>query len=161
MSIDSYPILLLLTAFGCALLAGVFFAFSNFVMQALARLPPAHGIAAMQSINVTVLNRWFLLAFVGTAGLSMLLIVAAMLRWQWPAALLPMAAAVLYLVGNLLVTRARNVPLNDALAAAEADSAEAAAIWQCYLRDWTRWNTVRTVTAMAASVLLLIALATA
>lgn len=97
MSIDSYPILLLLTAFGCALLAGVFFAFSNFVMQALARLPPAHGIAAMQSINVTVLNRWFLLAFVGTAGLSMLLIVAAMLRWQWPAALLPMAAAVLYL----------------------------------------------------------------
>lgn len=67
----------------------------------------------------------------------------------------------MYLVGNLLVTRARNVPLNDALAAADADSAEAAAIWQRYLRDWTRWNTVRTVTAMAASVLLLIALATA
>ena len=40
-----------LTALGCGLIAGAFFAFSSFVMPALKRLPPAHGIAAMQSIN--------------------------------------------------------------------------------------------------------------
>jgi uncharacterized membrane protein len=48
------------SALGCGLTAGVFFAFSVFVMEALASLPPAQGIAAMQSINVTVLNPWFL-----------------------------------------------------------------------------------------------------
>jgi len=44
-------ILTLVSALGCGLIAGVFFAFSAFVMKALARLPPAQGIAAMQSIN--------------------------------------------------------------------------------------------------------------
>ncbi len=39
------------SALGCGLMAGVFFAFSAFVMHALARLPPAQGIAAMQSIG--------------------------------------------------------------------------------------------------------------
>jgi uncharacterized membrane protein len=49
---NSLFILKLLTALGCGLIAGVFFAFSVFVMSALARLQPAQGIAAMQSINI-------------------------------------------------------------------------------------------------------------
>src|SRR5215510_625162 len=44
------------TALGCGLIAGLFFAFSVAVMQALARLPAAGGIAAMQSINSAILN---------------------------------------------------------------------------------------------------------
>jgi len=32
------------SALGCGLDAGVFFAFSSFVMKALARLPPAEGM---------------------------------------------------------------------------------------------------------------------
>ena len=39
------------SALGCGLVAGAFFAFSTFVMNALARLQPAQGIAAMQSIS--------------------------------------------------------------------------------------------------------------
>ena len=35
------------SALGCGLIAGVFFAFSSFVMKALARLPPVQGIAAI------------------------------------------------------------------------------------------------------------------
>ena len=42
----------LVTALGCGLVAGVFFAFSTFVMAALRRLKPEEGIAAMQSINI-------------------------------------------------------------------------------------------------------------
>ena len=41
-----YP-LTLIAAIGCGLVAGVFFAFSSFVMKALARLQPAQGVAAM------------------------------------------------------------------------------------------------------------------
>src|SRR5262249_36312950 len=44
-------------------LAGLFFAFSVAVMQALARLPAAGGIAAMQSINIAILNPLFLSVF--------------------------------------------------------------------------------------------------
>jgi len=57
----------LVSALGSGLMAGVFFAFSAFIMNALARLPAAQGIAAMQSINIVVLNFWFGSVFFGTA----------------------------------------------------------------------------------------------
>ena len=44
-------VLSLFAAIGCAMMAGVF-AFSSFVMKALARLPAEQGVAAMQAINV-------------------------------------------------------------------------------------------------------------
>ena len=52
---------------GSALMAGLFFAFSTSVMKALKTLSPACGIAAMQSINVLIINPLFLTAFLGTA----------------------------------------------------------------------------------------------
>ena len=60
---------------GSALVGGVFFAFSSFVMKALARMPSSEGIAAMQSINVVVINPAFLGAFIGTALLSVTVLV--------------------------------------------------------------------------------------
>lgn len=65
---DLIFVLTFASALGCGLIAGVFFAFSAFVMKALARLPPVQGIAAMQAINVAVLNRWFFAAFFGNGG---------------------------------------------------------------------------------------------
>jgi uncharacterized membrane protein len=59
----------LLSALGCGLAAGIFFAFSTFVMKALGKLAPSQGIAAMQSIYVAIINPWFLRLFFGTAGL--------------------------------------------------------------------------------------------
>jgi uncharacterized membrane protein len=44
---DWISLLTFASALGCGLIAGVFFAFSSFVMRALARLPPARGVAAM------------------------------------------------------------------------------------------------------------------
>ncbi|OBX34943.1 hypothetical protein A8U91_04006 [Halomonas elongata] len=46
-------------------------------MKALARLPFSEGMTAMQAINVVVLNRVFLGAFIGTAVLSLLVGVLA------------------------------------------------------------------------------------
>jgi hypothetical protein len=57
----------LLTALGCGLAAGVFFAFSTFVMPALVRLQPPQGIAAMQSINITAINPLFMIALTNIA----------------------------------------------------------------------------------------------
>lgn len=129
-------------------MAGTFFAFSTFVMKALAKLPAERGIAAMQSINVVVLNPLFLAVFVGTAGLCLVLGAAALLRWAQPAAAWLLAGSVLYLIGNLIVTRACNIPLNDALARIDPAAAESANVWQAYVDDWSRWNHVRTITAL-------------
>jgi uncharacterized membrane protein len=56
---------------GSAVIGGVFFAFSSFVMKALARIPSSEGVAAMQSINVVVIIPTFLSVFMGTTVLSL------------------------------------------------------------------------------------------
>lgn len=149
--------LTLSSALGCGLMAGFFFAFSACVMNALAQLPTAQGIAAMQSINVAVLNRWFFAVFFGTAVACVLLAGSALVMWREPGAFYLLAGSLLYLVGTLLITIAFNVPLNEALAAVEPGSAEGADLWTRYVVTWTAWNHVRTVAAFIAAALLIIA----
>ncbi len=60
-------VLTFVAALGSALMAGMFFVFSSFMMEALERTPATQRIATMQSINVAVLNRSFLGTFFGTA----------------------------------------------------------------------------------------------
>jgi uncharacterized membrane protein len=148
----------LLSALGCGVIGGVFFAFSTFVMKALNALPPPQGIAAMKSINVVVLNPLFLGVFLGTAVGCVALVISSLLGWEKPGAALVLAGGVLYLVGTLLVTIACNVPRNDALAALDPVGAESSQFWTNYIRVWTAWNHVRTIAAIAASGLMMIAL---
>jgi uncharacterized membrane protein len=151
-------VLTLVSALGCGLIGGVFFAFSNFVMKALAGLPPAPGIATMKSINVTVLNPIFLGVFLGTAIGCTILAIFSVLAWQKPGAALLLAGSALYLVGTLLVTFVCNVPRNDALAVLDPAATESAQLWAEYIASWTFWNHVRTAAAAAAAILLMIAL---
>jgi len=143
---------------GSALVGGVFFAFSSFVMKALARAPAAEGIAAMQSINIDVINPSFLGAFFGTAVLS---VGAAGVALSDPGKLpsvFLLGGAIFYFAGTFLVTIFGNVPLNDQLAAVAAADPDAAEIWANYLEQWTMWNSARTVAAMVAAVLFTISL---
>src|SRR6266481_5428223 len=94
----------LLSALGCGLIAGVFFSFSSFVMKALAKLPPAQGIAAMQSINAVVINRWFISVFFGTAIICLVLAILSVFRWQTRGAGYRLIGSQLYLLGTILVT---------------------------------------------------------
>ncbi len=150
--------LTLLAALGCGLIAGVFFAFSAFVMKALARLPPGEGIAAMQSVNVAVLNPWFMAAFLGTAGTCALALISSLLRWHEPGAVYLFVGGALYLVGSLLVTIVFNVPKNDALASVAPADPDGASLWAGYVASWTAWNHVRTAAALAAAASFSIAL---
>src|SRR5687767_10674164 len=150
--------LTLCAALGCGLIAGVFFAFSAFVMKALARLPAAEGIAAMQSINVAVINPLFLGVFLGTAAACAAAAVGALLRWQKPGAGYVLAGAALYVVGTFLVTILFNVPLNNSLAAVTPSDPAAASQWAGYMSRWTAWNHVRTAAALLAAGSFVIAL---
>ncbi len=138
---------------GSALIGGVFFTFSSFVMKALARVPTADGIAAMQSINVVVINPSFMGAFMGTAVLSLGIIGFVLTRESDTAALLFLGGAVSYFAGTFLVTMFGNVPLNNQLAAVSATDPAASDVWEHYLQRWTMWNTVRTVAAIVAALL--------
>jgi uncharacterized membrane protein len=141
---------IVLAAVGAGLIAGTFFAFSTFVMRALEKLPPAQGIAAMQSINIVVINPWFMTAFMGTLLLSAGAAVASLVRWHDPGAGWVVAGAALYVAGTFLVTMVFNVPRNDALAKVTPTTVEAARLWVAYLSAWTAWNHVRTIAALGA-----------
>ncbi|MFQ5473226.1 MAG: DUF1772 domain-containing protein [Dehalococcoidia bacterium] len=147
------PVVGTMALLGSALVGGIFFAFSSFVMKALARVPSAEGIAAMQSINVVVLNPSFLVAFIGTAVVSLVAGGLALAGWGRPSAAFFLGGALFYLVGTFLVTGLSNVPLNDQLAAVSATDLGARQVWEHYLNRWTMWNHVRTAAAMVAALL--------
>lgn len=153
--------LLLLVCLGTGTIGGVFFAFSSFVMGALAELPPAQGALAMQRINVVVLNRLFLAVFAGTAVLAAIVGLLAFFPWTGMRSFLMLAAAVSYIAGTFGVTMTRNVPRNERLARMDANSLEAIRYWPDYVREWTSWNTVRTVAALVACGCAAVALALA
>lgn len=150
---------ILLTAgiVGCGIVSGVFFAFSGFVMPALGRLPTSQGIAAMQAINITAVTPPLMIALFGTAAVCAAIAVEAVLAWGTPGAALRLLAALLYIIGVVGVTMAFNVPRNNALAALDPQSAQAATEWASYLREWTAWNSVRTVASGLAAIALLAA----
>ena len=140
-----------LAALGSGLVGGIFFAFSAFIMKALTRLRPVHGIAAMQSISIAVLNRWFFAPFFGTAAACVALAIPSLSSSREPGGLLRLIGSGLYLVGTILVTIVCNVPRNNALAAVDPESAEGRTVWERYVPGWTWWNTVRAVAALAAA----------
>jgi uncharacterized membrane protein len=153
------PLLTLIAALGSGLMAGLFFAFSSFIMTALVKLPPEHGIAAMNSINVTILNATFGLTFFGTAVLCLGLGIVSVLRWAEPGSAWLLAGSLIFLVGTIGVTMVFNVPLNDALAAVAPASPEGAALWSRYLAQWLPWNHVRTIANIAALIAFILAYA--
>ncbi len=149
----------LLLCLGAATIGGVFFAFSTFVMKALGELPAGQGVAAMQRINVVVLNLLFLGVFVGTAVLAVICVVASFFLWDSSRSALLLLAGLCYGVGSFGVTAALNVPRNERLARMESESAEAAAYWPVYVREWLLWNHVRTVASILSAACAALALA--
>jgi uncharacterized membrane protein len=153
------PGLLWCSAIGCGVMAGIYFAFSTFIMTALARTGAAPGVAAMNAIDVEIVRSLFMPLFLGTTLSSAALAVIAGFRLGAPGAVAMLAGGAVYVLGMFIVTAFFNVPLNDALAAADPSSAEGSALWTRYLNDWTVWNHVRTIASVAASVLFTMAIA--
>ena len=157
MAADTLYVLTFIAAVTSGVMGGIFFAFSNSVMASLARVPAPSGIAAMQAINVVILNPLFLLVFLGPAALSALLLVAALLGWGDLETGWVSAGSVFYLVGCIVITGAFNVPRNNALDKVSATSPEGATYWTRYLSEWTTWNHVRTAACVAAMVCFILA----
>ena len=149
--VTAINILTLLAIIGTGLIAGTFFVFSVAIMPSLRRLPAKEGMSAMQSINVIIQNPIFLGVFLGTALVS--LIIAGMSIWNWlvPQTYYALAAALCYVIGSFVLTIAFNVPLNNALDAADPETIGGQKVWSDYLTKWTFWNHVRTVASILST----------
>lgn len=143
-----------ITAVGAAVVAGVFYAFSSFVMRGLADTePPSAALRSMQSINRTAVRPPLMLVLFGTllAGIAaciLLVLVAAGHALWWA-----IAAEAVYLVGVIGLTVAFHVPRNEALGRLDAAEPGTTDAWQLYIRTWTRANHIRVLAALASALL--------
>lgn len=151
------PVVTLLGVIGSGLMAGVFFAFSTAVMPALRLLRPAAGIEAMQQMNRVIQNPLFLLVFMGTGLLSLLLVIGAPIAGG-PGTAWIVIGGLLYLVGSTGLTFVVNVPMNNRVDAANPLTDEGAATWAYYLSRWTAWNHVRALACTLAAAALAVGL---
>jgi uncharacterized membrane protein len=146
-------------ATGSGLLAGLFFAYSAFTLQGLRRLPPVVGLQAMQSVNRSAnASPAVALALLGTGAVCAVLAITALADLGQAPSRLQLAGAVLYLVGGLGLTIGYHVPRNNALGEVDPASAGAVAAWERYAAAWASWNHARTITSLAATLCLVLAL---
>jgi uncharacterized membrane protein len=148
----------IVAAVGCGLMAGLLFAFSNFVMKALLQQPPESGIRTMQAINALIQNPVFFVLFFGTTLATVFLAITSALRLSQAGSAMLLLASALYLIGTFGVTVLFNVPLNNRLAGHNAAAAEAVGFWPAYVAEWLKWNHVRTIASLAACTLFTLAI---
>ncbi len=145
--------LLWAAALSSGLIAGVYFTFSGFVMRAFGEIDTTHAIAAMNSINKTILRSAFMPLFFGSSIISVLLMIVAIYNWSDASAALILLAGAVYFIGMFVCTVLFNVPLNNFLAREDSYSSNAQQIWSRYLTIWTNWNHLRTISSLVTCIL--------
>ena len=143
---------LILGVLGCGAMAGIYFAFSGFIMRALDATGAAPATQAMIAINRVILQSGFMALFFGSSLLCLGLLIGALVA-RPPGHALIVGGAAVYLLGMLALTMLRNVPLNNLLAEGGA------AVWPAYLRDWRFWNHFRAAASALAAAAFCLALA--
>ncbi len=146
-------------ALSVGIMAGVYFAFSAFVMRSLDATERPVGMVAMQSINRIIVRSLFLPLFFASSLACLLLAVFGVMEWGSPGAGPMVVGGALYVIGMLVLTAAANVPLNNALEATDAAGPDAEAMWRRYMQRWLPWNHVRTVSCTVSLALLIGAIA--
>ena len=151
-------VLLWAAAISSGLMAGIYFAFSAFIMNALNKVNTDVAITAMNSINRVIVKSWFMPLFFGSTLVSLLLIIIAVIQWGEESATLTLLAGIIYVVGMFLCTAVFNVPLNNLLDKQNPQAEDSPHVWKQYFLHWTRWNHLRTVCSVTTSVLCIVLL---
>ncbi len=147
--------LLWAAALSSGLIAGVYFTFSGFVIRAFGEIDTTHAIAAMNSINKTILRSAFMPLFFGSSIISVLLMILTIYNWSDASAALILLAGAVYFIGMFVCTLLFNVPLNNSLAGIDSSSSNAQQIWSRYLTIWTNWNHLRTISSLVTCIICL------
>ncbi len=135
-----FNIFLLLFIVGNSIISGIFFSFSNTIMKALAKNPSNNGRQVMNDINRVIINPIFMLLFLGTPLLAVLLLFGSGFSDLWIN-----LATLGHIIGSFGVTVTQNVPRNNRLEKTDD-------YWRTYLKEWTFWNHVRTVITILSTI---------
>jgi len=138
-------------AISTAMMAGIYFAFSGFVMSGLKQVGAENAVSTMNAINQVILRSWFMPLFFGSTLTTVLILIIAMINWQQSNSTLLIFASTIYFLGMFLCTVFFNVPLNKHLLATESSNNTINQTWSHYVKYWTRWNHLRTLTSLFAS----------
>jgi uncharacterized membrane protein len=156
---DTYArTVVIIAAIGAGVSAGVYFAFSTLVMGGIRRLTPSHAIGAMNGMNKAApASPLLMLVLFGTGVVCVLVLISGIQHRDDPAAGWRIAGAVLFLIG-MLITIIYHIPHNEQLLKFDPTSADASTTWQRYYPSWIAWNHARTLTSLAGTVSLVLAL---
>lgn len=153
-------IILVITITLTALIAGLFYSYACSVNLGLGKLTDSAYLLAMQSINREILNPVFFITFMGTL---LFLPISSWMEYSKSgtsiAFWLLASATVIYAVGTFGITISFNVPLNDSLdkfLITSATAEQLAAQRKAFEIPWNRYNTLRTVAAVIALILVII-----
>ena len=135
------------------LLAGLLYGYACSVNIGLGRLNDSEYLKAMQSINEAILNPVFYLGFMGAL---VVLPIASWLNYTPSPSIkfyLLLSATAVYFIGVFIVTFACNVPLNEALANFNIDTASAEEIFsqrEKFEASWNSFHFIRTIASILA-----------
>jgi uncharacterized membrane protein len=158
-----FELTLIIATLLCSLVAGLVFAFAVVVMPGIATLGDGAFLRAFQVIDRVIQRNQplFLLVWIGSAISLLASAALGFGQLEGTGRLLMVAAVLLYLLGVQLPTVTINIPLNNTVQALEIDAMDEtalAAARHAFEPRWNTWNSIRTVLAMVAAVLLLVLL---
>lgn len=144
--------LCIFASLSAAMLAGIYFIFSNTIMPSLKGI--ASGPEAMQFINRTIQNTGFFILFFGSFLSSNILIALSLVEGSTVSILGVIASGLL--ITAFISTVLVNVPLNNLLDKQKTNSAEMEQLWALYLNKWVKWNHLRALLCLISAFLFLI-----
>ena len=149
---------LLITILLTGLTAGLCFTWTNAVTPGIGQLDDLGFLQSFQEMNRTIINPTFILVFFGPF-FGHLLTVYLKHRNADTAFWIYVIAAVLFILGVVLVTILKNVPLNEILDKTDLPKTSAEdlrALRQKFEMPWRQWHLVRTLCSILSFALLLI-----
>jgi uncharacterized membrane protein len=160
---EIFQVVLVVTTLLCALVAGLVFSFAVVVMPGIGSLDDRGFIRGFQVIDGVIQKNQplFMLVWLGSIVAVLASLVIGFRQLDGIERLLLIFAGALYLLFVHLPTFTINVPLNNKLQALDVDSADDASLGEArrdFESRWMLWNSIRTVCASLASVLLMILL---
>ena len=141
-------ILLIVAVVTAGLGSGLFLAFSSGVMPGLVRASDETYVSAMREMNIAIpRSPAFLLPIFLPPFLLGAAAVAAFVTGEGGVGVYLVIGAVLFLIGGVLLTGGRNIPLNNALE--KSRGSDPAAARAAFDRPWRTSNHVRTLLTLA------------
>lgn len=157
---DLLKIALVGSALLCSLVAGIVLAFACVVMPGIGKLNDRAYLRSFKAMDRVIQDNQpvFMLVWAGSVVVLLLTTTLGLWRLEGADRILILAAAAIYLGGVQLPTATVNIPLNNQLQAQDLETLSDASLRDAraaFEGRWVRWNLIRTVFAVLASVLLI------